>query len=124
MLRSFLLSGPTTLSPEEVEDARRREESDQIRDEGRKRFAKEVASRIDVLREAIKTVKGDIMGKGKDYNRRTVHRFIKAVVDGLTTIFATIKVTPNMTDLPPNYLSVIEWGRISFVRLLCEVHRL
>lgn len=64
VLRSFLLSGPTTLSPEELEDAKKREEADNMRDDGRKRFAKEIAGRIDGLRDAVKTVKGDIMGQG------------------------------------------------------------
>ncbi|KAF8974540.1 hypothetical protein BDZ97DRAFT_1646831 [Flammula alnicola] len=96
VLRSFLLSGPTTLTAVELEDARRREEADKMRDEGRKKFAKEVASRVDGLREAVKSVKGDIMGK-----------------DGLTRVFGTIKVTPNIRGLPANYQAVVEWARIS-----------
>ncbi|KAJ7498902.1 hypothetical protein FB451DRAFT_1347337 [Mycena latifolia] len=96
VLRSFLLSGPTTLSREEVEDSLRREEADKVRDDGRKHFAKEIASRVEGLRDAVKSVKGDIMGK-----------------DGLTQIFATVKVTPNVRDLPPNYRAVLEWARMS-----------
>jgi hypothetical protein len=64
VLRSFLLSGPTDLTATEQEDVRRREEADNIREDGRRRFAREVASRVDKLREAIRSVKGDIMGKG------------------------------------------------------------
>lgn len=64
VLRSFLLSGSITLSPEELADAKKREEADNTRDDGRKRFAKEIASRIDNLRDAVKDVKGDIMGEG------------------------------------------------------------
>ncbi|KAF7301685.1 PX-domain-containing protein [Mycena indigotica] len=96
VLRSFLLSGPTTLNRDEVEDAVRREEADRVRDDGRKQFAREIASRVDGLREAVKSVRGDIMGK-----------------DGLTQIFATVKVTPNVRDLPPNYRAVLEWARMS-----------
>ncbi|KAJ7904538.1 hypothetical protein B0H14DRAFT_2663361 [Mycena olivaceomarginata] len=96
VLRSFLLSGPTTLSREEIEDALRREEADRVRDDGRKHFAKEIASRVDGLRDAVKSVKGDIMGK-----------------DGLTQIFATVKVTSDVRDLPPNYKAVLEWARMS-----------
>ena len=70
VLRSFLLSGPTTLSPEELEDAKSREEADNAREEGRKRFAKEIASRIDALRGAVKSVKNDIMGEGMSYLKR------------------------------------------------------
>ena len=65
VLKSFLLSGPTTLSLEEMEDAQRREEADRVREDGRKRFAKEIAGRVEGLREAVKSVKGDIMGKGE-----------------------------------------------------------
>jgi hypothetical protein len=64
VLRSFLMSGPTNLSPEELEDAKRREEADQLREEGRKRFAREIASRVEGLRAATKIVQGDIMGQG------------------------------------------------------------
>jgi hypothetical protein len=62
-----LLSGPTILSPEELEDAKWREEADNAREEGRKRFAKEIATRIDALRGAVKSLKSDIMGEGMSY---------------------------------------------------------
>lgn len=65
VLRSFLSSGPTILTTEELEDAQKREEADRMRDAGRKRFAKEIASRVDSLRDAVKSVKGDMMGKGQ-----------------------------------------------------------
>ena len=64
VLRSFLLSMPTVLSQEEREDAVLREEADRMRDEGRRQFAREIADRVDGLRDAVKSVKGDIMGKG------------------------------------------------------------
>jgi hypothetical protein len=64
VLKSFLLSGPITLTQEEMDDVQKREEADMVREEGRKRFAKEIASRVDGLRDAVKSVKGDIMGKG------------------------------------------------------------
>ena len=67
VLRHFLLSGPTTLSPEELEDAKSREEADIAREEGRKKFAQEIATRIDALRGAVKNVKTDIMGEGMSY---------------------------------------------------------
>lgn len=34
-------------------------------------------------------------------------------IDGLTHIFGTIKITPNIEGLPANYKSVVEWARIS-----------
>lgn len=67
VLLSFLLSGPTTLTQGEIEDARRREEADKMREDGRKRFAKEIASRVDGLRDAVQSVKGDLMGKGRNF---------------------------------------------------------
>jgi len=72
VLRSFLLSGSISLTPDELEDAKRREEADKVREDGRKRFAKEVAGRVDGLRDAVKSVKGDIMGKGHDLEYRTL----------------------------------------------------
>ncbi|KAH7929468.1 hypothetical protein BV22DRAFT_128309 [Leucogyrophana mollusca] len=104
VLRSFLLSGPTTLSAEEQDDARRREEADRLREDGRKRFAQEIASRVDGLRDAVKSVKGDVMGK-----------------DGLTHVFATIKVTPDVRGLPSNYQAVLEWARISLASTIFQM---
>ncbi|KAI0773353.1 hypothetical protein BC629DRAFT_1527844 [Irpex lacteus] len=96
VLRSFLLMDPTTLSEEELEDARRREEADRMRDDGRIRFAKEIRDRVDGLRDAVRSVKGELLGK-----------------DGLTHVFATIKETSDVNALPSNYKAVIEWARIS-----------
>ncbi|KAF9057556.1 hypothetical protein BJ165DRAFT_1520926 [Panaeolus papilionaceus] len=96
VLRSFLLSGPIQLTADELGDARKREEADKVREDGRIRFAREISSRVDSLRGAVKSVKGDLLGK-----------------DGLTHVFGTIKVTENVNDLPPNYHAVTEWARIS-----------
>ena len=65
VLHHFLLSSPTRLSRDEVEDARRREEADRRREEGRTRFAKEVAGRVDGLRKAMEGVKGEVMAKSE-----------------------------------------------------------
>lgn len=118
MLRSFLLSGPITLTQEELEDVQKREEADIAREEGRKRFAKEIASRVEGLREAVKSVKGDIMGKGNRLHL-WICVFMDFIIDsdGLTRVFATIKVTPDVHGLPANYQAVIEWARISLVLL-------
>ncbi|KAJ3520718.1 hypothetical protein NM688_g9123 [Phlebia brevispora] len=96
VLKSFLLSGPTRLSEEEREDARRREEADQMREDGRKRFAKEIKDRVEGLRGAVRSVKGELLGK-----------------DGLTHVFSIIKLNPDIRSLPDNYKAVIEWARIS-----------
>ncbi|KAI0320820.1 hypothetical protein OF83DRAFT_1168999 [Amylostereum chailletii] len=96
VMQSFLTSNPTTLTLAELDDAHRREEADKLREDGRKHFAKEVAARVDALRDTVKGFKGDVMGK-----------------DGLTHLFAVIKTTDDIRALPPGFQAVIEWGRIS-----------
>ncbi|KAI0352942.1 hypothetical protein OH77DRAFT_1558589 [Trametes cingulata] len=96
VLKSFLLSGPTRLTEEELQDAKRREEADRMREEGRKRFAQEITARVDGLRQTVRSVKGELLGK-----------------DGLTHIFGTIKETTDVRNLPQEYQAVIEWARIS-----------
>ncbi|KIM25249.1 hypothetical protein M408DRAFT_331345 [Serendipita vermifera MAFF 305830] len=103
VIKSFLLSGPTTLTPEEEEDSRHREDADHLREEGRKRFAKEVANRVDGLRNAVRSVKSDMMGK-----------------NGLVNLFAAVKATPIAKDLPPNYRAVLEWGRITLASTIFQ----
>ncbi|THH06358.1 hypothetical protein EW146_g9633, partial [Bondarzewia mesenterica] len=95
-LRAYLhslMNSPTIASSP---CAARREEADKVREDGRKQFEKEVAVRVDALRESVKGVKGDLMGK-----------------DGLTQLFAIIKTTENVRDLPSDFQAVLEWARIS-----------
>ncbi|KAF8138262.1 hypothetical protein EV363DRAFT_1519625 [Boletus edulis] len=103
VLRSFFFSGPTTLSPQEQEDARRREEADRVREQGRKEFAREIGARVDQLREAVRAVKGELVGR-----------------DGLSNVFAIIKVTPYVKQLPDNYQAVLEWARISLASTIFQ----
>ncbi|KAG8721485.1 hypothetical protein FRC08_012618 [Ceratobasidium sp. 394] len=103
VLRSFLLSGPIRLTDEERRDAERREEADRVREEGKKKFAEEVAARVEVLRGAVRGVRGDMMG-----------------ADGLSRIFATIKTTPDVRKLPQDYQAVLEWARISLASTIFQ----
>ncbi|KAH7343830.1 hypothetical protein B0J17DRAFT_644137 [Rhizoctonia solani] len=103
VLRSFLLSGPIRLTDDERRDADRREEADRVREEGKKKFAEEIAARIEALRGAVRGVRGDMMG-----------------ADGLSRIFATIKGTQNVTDLPADYRAVLEWARISLASTIFQ----
>lgn len=96
VLRAFLTMDPTTLSEEEMEDARRREDLDRQREEGKKVFEREVSERVDRLRSHLKDVKGDLMGP-----------------DGLSHVFEIVREVENVKDLPPNFQAVLEWGRIS-----------
>ena len=103
VLRSFLLSGPIRLTEEERRDADRREEADRVREEGKKKFAEEIAARIEALRGAVRGVRGDMMG-----------------ADGLSRIFSTIKATSDVRDLPADYHAVIEWARISLASTIFQ----
>ncbi|KAF8681509.1 PX-associated [Rhizoctonia solani] len=103
VLRSFLLSGPIRLTDEERRDSERREEADRVRDEGKKKFAEEIAARIEALRGAVRGVRGDMMG-----------------ADGLSRIFATIKATQDVRDLPADYKAVLEWARISLASTIFQ----
>ena len=119
VLRSFLLSSPTRLTEEETADARRREEADRMREDGRMRFAKEITARVDGLRDTVRDVKGELLGKGTCIRVTCLllHGLTlsSSFTDGLTHIFATIKDTPDVRNLPSNYQAVIEWARISYV---------
>lgn len=117
VLRSFLFSGPTSLSPQEEEDAQCREEADRVREQGRKEFSREIGARVDQLREAVRTFKGEIVGKGNVSFRSHPLKLICRRLDGLSHVFAIIKVTPRVRQLPDNYQAVLEWARISSVSL-------
>jgi hypothetical protein len=117
VLRSFLFSGPTRISPQEQEDARRREEADRVREQGRKEFAREIGARVDQLREAVRTVKGEIVGRGEVPLGGHPLKLTRRRSDGLSHVFAVIKVTPHVRQLPQNYQAVLEWARISSVSL-------
>ncbi|KAF8559087.1 hypothetical protein OG21DRAFT_1454290 [Imleria badia] len=103
VLRSFLFSGPTKLSPQEEEDAQLREEADRVREQGRMEFSREIGARVDQLREAVRAFKGDIVGK-----------------DGLSHVFAVIKVTPHVRQLPDNHQAVLEWAKISLASTIFQ----
>lgn len=63
---------PIQLTEEEEMDAKRREELDAVREGGKDQFEKEVSARVDKLRDAIKHVKGDLMGPGEATTNRGI----------------------------------------------------
>ena len=63
VMQSFLTASSITLTPAEEEDARRREEGDRVREDGRRRFAEEIAIRVETLRGALRHVKGEMMAQ-------------------------------------------------------------
>jgi hypothetical protein len=105
VLRSFLLSGPTQLSPVESADVKRRLDGDAIREEGRKRFREEAEKRIDGLREGLSQFKGDVLSQE----------------GGLKNVFEVVRRVERVQDLPKAEASVLEWGRISYVVLIIEM---
>jgi hypothetical protein len=99
VLRSFLLSGPITLSPAEQADSQRRLEADAVREEGRRRFKLEAERRVEGLREGLAQFKGELLNKK----------------GGLKNVFEVVRRIERVEDLPRAEASVLEWGRISSV---------
>lgn len=96
VLRSFLLSQLVQLSPSEEVDARRREDADRVREEGRKRFKREAERRVEDLRGSIRQMREEMIARG-----------------GVKGVFEEVRKTENVQDLPEGYRKVIEYGRIS-----------
>lgn len=103
-LRDFLLGEPTALSAAEAEDAAVREGLDHVREEEQRRFADEASRRIGELQRHLSEFKADLIQR-----------------DGLTRIFATIKSTPDLHDLPEKYQALLEWGRISLASTIFHI---
>ena len=97
ILRSFLLSNPTALTPAEALDSRRRLEADAMREEGRRSFREEAEKRIETLREGLQQFKGDVLSRD----------------GGLQSVFDVVRRVEKVEDLPKAEASVLEWGRIS-----------
>ncbi|PWN50886.1 hypothetical protein IE53DRAFT_410573 [Violaceomyces palustris] len=100
----FLTGDPTRLTPSEEEDAAIREGLDHVRDEEQRHFAEEASRRVAELQSHIASFKADLVQK-----------------DGLTRIFATIKSTPKIEDLPEKYRALIKWARISLASTIFHV---
>ncbi|WWD18170.1 hypothetical protein CI109_102619 [Kwoniella shandongensis] len=105
ILRSFLLSAPTALTPPEALDCQRRLEADAVREEGRKRFREEAEKRIEALREGLTQFKGDVLSKE----------------GGLKGVFEVVKRVERVEDLPRAEASVLEWGRISLAATIFQL---
>jgi hypothetical protein len=63
----------------------------------------------------VKDMKGDLLGRGHSCFLRSLTSKSDPPTDGLTRMFAVIKATDDVRDLPPEFRAVIEWGRISLV---------
>lgn len=104
VLMGFLTSEPTTLTRAEEEDAAIREGLDHVREEEHKRFSDEAAKRAQELQHHLKEFKQDLIQH-----------------DGLTRIFATIKSTPEIKDLPEKYKALLKWARISLASTIFQI---
>ncbi|PWZ03194.1 hypothetical protein BCV70DRAFT_197427 [Testicularia cyperi] len=100
----FLTAEPTTLSRSEEEDAAIREGLDHVREEEHRRFSDEAAKRAQELQHHLKEFKDDLIQ-----------------ADGLTRIFATIKATPRIEDLPEKYRALMKWARISLASTIFQI---
>lgn len=96
VLADFLLGEPTTLTAAEDADARSREALDAIRSDEAGRFNDEAAQRVTQLQQHLSAFKADLVQR-----------------DGLSRVFATVKSTPRMEDLPESYRALLSWARIS-----------
>lgn len=94
--QSFLLESPIQLTPGEEQDVLIREEMDRIREQEMKSFRAEVEERVEEL---------------EGYLRKFREELVKH--DGLSRVFATIRRTERVDDLPVEYRKVMEWARIS-----------
>lgn len=77
-LQTFLLSNPTALTEEELQDAERRLFNDSVKNSGKDRFKKEMDARADEVMDSVKMFKSDISSKGKSlilssYSRLNYH---------------------------------------------------
>ncbi|SCV73630.1 BQ2448_6060 [Microbotryum intermedium] len=94
--QSFLVESPIELSPIEMRDVELREEMDRIRDEEARSFRSEVDERVAELEAYLRTFREQLVQS-----------------DGLSRVFATIRRTEKVENLPVEYRKVLEWARIS-----------
>lgn len=103
-LQAFLLNGTTTLTPAEDADVSRREEMDKLREAESAKFKSEVSNRVRELEQHLRGFKDELVKK-----------------DGLRRVFATIRETKDLKDLPVEYQKVMEWARISLASTIYQL---
>ncbi|GAA5942680.1 hypothetical protein JCM1841_004150 [Sporobolomyces salmonicolor] len=102
--QSFLVESPISLTPREEQDVLVREEMDRIREQEARSFRNEVEERVEEL---------------EGYLRGFREELVKH--DGLTRVFATIRKTARVEDLPVEYRKVLEWARISLASTIYQL---
>lgn len=104
ILQGFLLRDPTVLTPAEEADAAKREELDKLRESETDKFRSEVENRVKELEKYLRLFKDELVKQ-----------------NGLSRVFATIRNTPRMEDLPIEYKKVMEWSRISLASTIYQL---
>ncbi|GAA5893081.1 hypothetical protein JCM5296_003068 [Sporobolomyces johnsonii] len=102
--QSFLVESPIVLTPREEQDVLIRDEMDRIREQEARSFRNEVEERVEEL---------------EGYLRGFREELVKH--DGLTRVFATIRKTERVEDLPIEYRKVLEWARISLASTIYQL---
>ncbi|KAI5475527.1 Phox-like domain-containing protein [Pseudohyphozyma bogoriensis] len=102
--QSFLLESPIQLTPGEMHDVKLREDMDHMREAEAEKFRKDVEGRVQEL---------------EGYLRGFREELVKS--DGLSRVFATVRRTERVEDLPVEYKKVLEWGRISLASTIYQV---
>ncbi|GAA6038123.1 hypothetical protein JCM8097_007558 [Rhodosporidiobolus ruineniae] len=102
--QTFLVESPIVLSPREEQDVLVREEMDRIREQELKSFRTEVEERVEEL---------------EGYLRMFREELVKH--DGLSRVFATIRRTERVEELPVEYRKVMEWARISLASTIYQL---
>lgn len=103
-LRHFLLDGPIKLTEEELHDCKNRADLDALREEERVKF-------LEVAREKARELDSQMYVFKRDLIQE----------NGLGKIFAAIRECERVEDLPPQYIKVIEWGRIEVAATLYQL---
>ncbi|SCZ88744.1 BZ3500_MvSof-1268-A1-R1_Chr10-3g03075 [Microbotryum saponariae] len=102
--QSFLVESPIELSPMEMRDVELREEMDRIREEEARSFRSEVDERVAELEAYLRTFREHLVQS-----------------DGLSRVFATIRRTEKVENLPVEYRKVLEWARISLASTIYQL---
>lgn len=103
-LRHFLLDNPTTLSQAEINDCADRKDLDAMRQDEQLKFLEAARERARELDAHMGLFKKQLIQE-----------------NGLSKIFAAIRESEKIEDLPVQYIKVIEWARIEIAATLYQL---
>ena len=96
IMRSFLMDEPTTLTSADKADMDVRKRADALRETEFKEFSDKITDRVLQLQLHLGTFKKHLMEP-----------------DGLSRMLATIRRCPHVSDLPPEYMELMNWATVS-----------